>query len=168
MMNPVFSGEIPMATYPITTNGFAAIKKELEHLKKIERPAIIKAIAEARLHGDLSENAEYHAAKERQGFIEGRIQHLEGIVATAEVLDPTKFKGSRVIFGATVTLFDSSKEEEITYQVVGEIESDLANGKISVRSPIGAALIGKEEGDEVKVQTPSGVRTYEILTVAFI
>lgn len=157
-----------MATYPITTAGFAAIKKELEHLKKIERPAIIKAIAEARLHGDLSENAEYHAAKERQGFIEGRIKHLEGIVATAEVIEPSKMKGGRILFGATVTLFDTEKEDEITYQIVGEIESDLANGRISVRSPIGAALIGKEEGDEVKVQTPSGVRTYEILTVAFI
>jgi len=157
-----------MKRYPITVTGFAAIKKELEHLTKVERPAIIKAIAEARSHGDLSENAEYHAAKERQSFIEGRIRHLEGIVATAEVIDPTKFSGDRVLFGATVTLFDLEKEEEVTYQIVSEIEADFSRGKISVTSPTGAALIGKSVGDEVKVKTPSGIRTYEIVSVTFI
>ncbi len=157
-----------MKRYPITVAGFTALKKELEHLKKVERPAIIKAIAEARSHGDLSENAEYHAAKERQAFIEGRIQHLEGIVAIAEVIDPSKFSGDRVLFGATVTLFDLEKEEEVVYQIVGEIEADIAKRKISVTAPIGAALIGKSVGDEVKVATPSGIRTYEIVSVAFI
>lgn len=157
-----------MATYPITTRGYAAIKKELEHLKKVDRPAIIKAIAEARSHGDLSENAEYHAAKERQGFIEGRIKHLEGIVATAEVIDPAKLSGDRVLFGATVTLFDLEKEDEVTYQVVGEVESDFNKGRISVRSPIGGSLIGREVGDEVTVQTPSGARKYEIVSVKFV
>ncbi len=156
-----------MKRYPITVSGLAAVKKEIEHLKKVERPAIIKAIAEARSHGDLSENAEYHAAKERQAFIEGRIQHLEGIISTAEAIDPTRFSGDRVLFGATVTIFDLEKEEEITYQIVGEIEADLAKGKISVTSPIGAALIGKSVGDEVQVAPPSGVRTYEIVSVAF-
>ncbi len=156
-----------MKRYPITVSGLAMIKKELDHLKKVERPAIIKAIAEARSHGDLSENAEYHAARERQAFIEGRIQHLEGIIANAEAIDPTKFSGDRVLFGATVTIFDLEKEEEITYQIVGEIEADLAKGKISVTSPIGAALIGKSVGDEVKVTTPSGVKIYEIVSVAF-
>ncbi|HSA34622.1 MAG TPA: transcription elongation factor GreA [bacterium] len=157
-----------MATYPITTRGYAAIKKELDHLKKVDRPAIIKAIAEARSHGDLSENAEYHAAKERQGFIEGRIKNLEGIVATAEVIDPAGLSGERVLFGATVTLFDLEKESEMTYQVVGEVEADLNKGKISVRSPIGGALIGREVGDEVTVQTPSGARKYEIVSVKFV
>ena len=157
-----------MARYPITTAGFAAIKKEAEHLKKVERPAIVKAIAEARSHGDLSENAEYHAAKDRQGFIEGRIKHLEGIIAIAEVIDPTKFSGDRVLFGATVTIFDLEKEKETTYQIVGEIEADLAKGRISVTSPIGAALIGKSAGEQVKVNTPSGIRTYEIVSVAFV
>lgn len=157
-----------MKRYPITVAGLNAIKKELEHLIKVERPAIIKAIAEARSHGDLSENAEYHAARERQSFIEGRIQHLEGIIATAEVIDPTKFSGDRVLFGATVTLFDLEKEEEVVYQIVSEIEADVSNGKISVTSPIGAALIGKSVGDEVKVKTPSGIRTYEIVSVAFV
>ena len=157
-----------MATYPITTRGYAAIKKELDHLKKVDRPAIIKAIAEARSHGDLSENAEYHAAKERQGFIEGRIKNLEGIVATAEVIDPAKLSGERVLFGATVTLLDLEKESEITYQVVGEVESDINHGRISVRSPIGGSLIGREVGDEVTVQTPSGARKYEIVSVDFV
>lgn len=157
-----------MSTYPITTRGYTAIKKELDHLKKVDRPAIIKAIAEARSHGDLSENAEYHAAKERQGFIEGRIKNLEGIVATAEVIDPAKLSGERVLFGATVTLLDLEKESEITYQVVGEVESDINHGRISVRSPIGGALIGREVGDEVTVQTPSGARKYEIVSVDFV
>lgn len=157
-----------MASYPITVEGYNNVKKELDTLRKVTRPEIIKRIAEARLHGDLSENAEYKFAKEKQSFIEGRIQHLDGIIANAEVIDPTKFKGTTVFFGATVFLFDVEKETEITYKLVGEVESDLANGKISVRSPIGGALIGKEVGDEVEVETPAGRKTYEILDVKFI
>ncbi len=157
-----------MSAYPITVEGYDAIRKELDNLKKVERPEIIKRIAEARSHGDLSENAEYHSAKEKQSFIEGRIQHLEGIVASAEVIDPLKQKGKRVLFGATVKVYDIDKDEEITYKLVGEIESDLSKGRISVRSPIGASLIGKEVGDEVLVQTPAGKKSYEILDVKYI
>ncbi len=155
-------------SYPLTNEGFQNIKKELDHLKKVERPEIIERIAIARSHGDLSENAEYHSAREKQGMIEARIKYLEGVIAEAEVIDPTKLSGDRVLFGATVTIFDSESEDETTYKLVGELESDLNNGKLSVTSPIGAALIGKEIGDEVVVQTPAGRKVYEIMEVEFV
>jgi transcription elongation factor GreA len=157
-----------MGDIPITKEGFQAVVEELSRLKKVERPDIIKKIAEARSHGDLKENAEYHAARERQSFIEGRIGHLEGIVADSKVIDPLSLNGDTVLFGATVTILDTNTDEEITYKLVGEVESDPKNGKISVTSPIGRALIGKSEGDEVKVQTPSGVKEYEIVEVKFL
>jgi len=157
-----------MADIPITKEGYQAVVEELTRLKKTDRPDIIKKIAEARSHGDLKENAEYHAARERQSFIEGRIGHLEGIVADSKVIDPSTLSGDRVLFGATVTILDLNSDEEITYKLVGEIESDPKNGKISVTSPIGRALIGKSEGDDLKVETPSGIKEYEILEVQFI
>ncbi len=157
-----------MAKYPITVDGFNIVKKELEHLKKVERLEITARIAVARSHGDLSENAEYHSAKERQGIIEARIKYLEGIVADAEVIDPLKLKGDRVLFGATVTVYEEETDKEITYKLVGEIESDLNLGKISVTSPVGASLIGRSTGDEVDVDTPRGKKKYEILDVQFI
>ncbi len=157
-----------MAEIPITTEGYEKITEELNRLKKIDRPDIIKKIAEARSHGDLSENAEYHAARERQSFIEGRISNLEGIIADAQVIDPSKFSGDKVLFGATVTIMDINTDEEFIYKLVGEVESDPKNGKISVTSPIGRSLIGKNEGDEVRVETPSGIKEYEIIEVKFV
>jgi len=157
-----------MAKYPITTKGYSHIKKELDQLRKIERPTIIERIAVARSHGDLSENAEYHAAREKQSFIEGRIKYLEGVIAEAEVIEPSKLSGERILFGATVTLFDLNDDNEVEYQIVGEIEADINIGKLSVTSPIGRSLIGKEVGDEVAVQAPAGTRTYEVLDVQFI
>lgn len=157
-----------MAGIPITKDGFEKISEELKHLKKVERPDIIKKIAEARSHGDLSENAEYHAARERQSFIEGRIGYLEGIIADAQIIDVSKLSGDKVLFGATVVLMDVENESEIQYTLVGEVESDPKKGRISVSSPIGRSLVGKSEGDEVKVVTPSGVREYEILEVKYI
>jgi transcription elongation factor GreA len=156
-----------MAGIPITKEGFERISEELKHLKKVERPEIIKKIAEARSHGDLKENAEYHAARERQSFIEGRIGYLEGVVADSEVIDVSKIKGDKVFFGATVTLMDVDSEQVVKYTLVGEPESDPKNGRISVASPIGRAVLGKTEGDDVKVQTPSGVREYEIIEVKY-
>ncbi len=156
-----------MAGIPITKEGFERISEELKHLKKVERPEIIKKIAEARSHGDLKENAEYHAARERQSFIEGRIGYLEGVVADSEVIDVSKIKGDKVFFGATVTLMDVDTEQHVKYTLVGEPESDPKNGRISVASPIGRAVLGKSEGDDVKVQTPSGVREYEIIEVKY-
>ncbi|HNZ54663.1 MAG TPA: transcription elongation factor GreA [bacterium] len=156
-----------MAGIPITKEGFERISEELKHLKKVERPDIIKKIAEARSHGDLKENAEYHAARERQSFIEGRIGYLEGVVADSEVIDVSKIKGDKVFFGATVTLMDVDTEQHVKYTLVGEPESDPKNGRISVASPIGRAVLGKSEGDDVKVQTPSGVREYEIIEVKY-
>ena len=149
-----------MAGIPITKEGFERISEELKHLKKVERPEIIKKIAEARSHGDLKENAEYHAARERQSFIEGRIGY-------PEVIDVSKIKGDKVFFGATVTLMDVDTEQHVKYTLVGEPESDPKNGRISVASPIGRAVLGKSEGDDVKVQTPSGVREYEIIEVKY-
>jgi len=160
--------EVEMAGIPITKDGFEKISEELKHLKKVDRPDIIKKIAEARSHGDLSENAEYHAARERQSFIEGRIGYLEGIIADAQIIDVSKLSGDKVLFGATVVLMDVENESEIQYTLVGEVESDPKKGKISVSSPIGRSLVGKSEGDEVKVVTPSGVREYEILEVKYI
>src|SRR6202140_3868222 len=152
-----------MNKVPMTTEGYATLQDELKRLKSIDRPAIIKAIAEARAHGDLSENAEYHAAKERQGFIEGRVLELEDQIGRAEVIDVSKLSGTTVKFGATVTLVDEDTDEKRKYQIVGDVESDAKHGKISLSSPIARALIGKGKGDTVEVTTPGGARSYEIL-----
>jgi len=157
-----------MARFPMTVAGYEALKKELDHLRKVERPEIIGKIAEARSHGDLKENAEYHAAREKQGFIEGKIQKYESMMADAEVIKHTQLSGDTVLFGATVTLYEVETEQEIVYQLVGEYESDIKAHKLSVAAPIAKALLGKEIGDEVVVRTPSGNKGYEILDVAFI
>ena len=156
-----------MEKIPMTRTGYGAIEAELKLLKSVERPAIIKAIAEAREHGDLSENAEYHSAKEKQSFIEGRIKELEGAISLADVIDPSKMSGT-IKFGATVTLVDEDTDEEKTYQIVGEYEASIEKGLLNVRSPIARALIGKEEGDSVEVRTPGGEKAYEVLKVAYI
>ncbi len=153
---------------PMTAEGYAAMEAEIKHLKTVERPRIIKAIAEARAHGDLSENAEYHAAKELQGLTEARVAELEDKLSRAEVIDVTKFKGDQVRFGATVTLIDEDTEEEVTYQIVGEFEADVSKGKISVNSPVARALLGKSKGDSAEVSTPGGGRYFEILKVEYI
>ncbi len=150
----------------LTRAGYDLLDEELRQLRSVERPAVIRAIAEAREHGDLSENAEYHAAREKQSFVEGRIKELEGIISRAEVIDPAKLSGS-VKFGATVTLVDEDSEEERTYQIVGEAEADLERGLLNIRSPLARALIGKDEGDSVEVVTPGGGKSYEILAVRF-
>ena len=155
-----------MEKIPLTRAGFAALDDELKKLKSVERPAVIRAIAEAREHGDLSENAEYHAAREKQSFIEGRIKEVESIIGRAEVIDPSKFTGS-IKFGATVTLVDEDTDEERTYQIVGEPEADIEKGRLNVRSPLARALIGKDEGDSVEVRTPGGQRSYEILRITY-
>lgn len=152
---------------PMTAAGYARLEVELKELKSVERPAVIKAIAEAREHGDLSENAEYHAARERQSFIEGRIQDLEAKVGLADVIDVSKLSGTAVKFGATVSLVDEDTEEEVTYQIVGDEESDIKGGFLSISSPLARALIGKDEGDSVEVNTPKGMKSYEIEKVAF-
>ncbi|HTP78647.1 MAG TPA: transcription elongation factor GreA [Rhizomicrobium sp.] len=157
-----------MERIPMTAAGFKSLEDEVNHLKNVERHEIIKAIAEARAHGDLSENAEYHAAKERQGFIEGRVLELEDQIGRAEVIDVSKLSGTTVKFGATVTLVDEDTDEERKYQIVGDVESDAKRGKISLSSPIARALIGKSKGDTVEVTTPGGARSYEILKVEFI
>ena len=156
-----------MEKIPLTRAGFDKIDAELKHLKSVERPAIIQAIAEARALGDLSENAEYHSAKEKQSFIEGRIKELEGVLSLAEVIDPSKLSGT-IKFGATVELVDEDTDEEKKYQIVGEYEADLENGKLNIKSPLARALIGKDEGDSVEVHTPGGDRSYEILSVLFV
>ena len=156
-----------MEKIPMTRGGYEAIEAELKQLKSVERPAIIKAIAEAREHGDLSENAEYHSAKEKQSFIEGRIKELEGAISLADVIDPTKLSGP-IKFGATVTLVDEDTDEEKTYQIVGEYEASIENGLLNIKSPIARALIGKEEGDSVEVRTPGGEKSYEVLKIAYI
>jgi transcription elongation factor GreA len=156
-----------MDKIPMTRAGFTALDEELKFLKSVERPAVIRAIAEAREHGDLSENAEYHAAREKQSFIEGRIKELEALVSLAEVIDPSKLSGT-VKFGATVKLADEDTGEEKTYQIVGEPEADIENGKLNIRSPLARALIGKDEGDSVEVRSPGGQRTYEVLSIRFI
>ena len=150
----------------MTRTGHTALDAELKTLKSVERPAIIRAIAEAREHGDLSENAEYHSAKEKQSFIEGRIKELEAVLGRADIIDPTKFSGT-VKFGATVTLVDEDTEEKKTYQIVGEHEADIESGKLNIKSPLARALIGKDEGDSVEVRTPGGERGYEILDIAY-
>jgi transcription elongation factor GreA len=153
---------------PMTRSGLIRLKDELKRLKAVERPRIVKEIAEARAHGDLSENAEYHAAKEKQSHVEGRILQVEHWIASAEVIDVTKHAGDRVIFGATVTLEDADSGDEVRYRIVGELEADLKQGKISVTSPIARALIGRGEGDTVTVQTPGRAREYEIQRIEFI
>lgn len=158
-----------MATIPITKNGAELLKAELHRLKTVDRHAVIKAIAEARAQGDLSENAEYEAAKDKQGFIEGRILDLEGKLATAQIIDPaTLDAGGRVVFGATVDLEEESSGAAVTYQIVGDDEADLKQGKISIGSPISRALIGKEVGDVAAVQAPGGVKHYEIMQVRYV
>ena len=151
----------------MTAGGYSRLQEEIKRLKSTERPAIIRAIAEARTHGDLSENAEYHAARERQSFIEGRLAELEDKIARAEVIDTSKLSGSVIKFGATVTLADEETEEEQTFLIVGEDEADVKGGKLSVTSPLARALIGKGKGDSVEVSTPRGNKSYEVVTVAF-
>ncbi len=158
-----------MKKIPITVAGAEKLKLELHRLKTVERPRIIQAIAEARSHGDLSENAEYHAAKEQQGFIEGRIADFESRLSSAQVINPLTVNAhGRVVFGATLDLLDEHSGQEVTYQIVGDYEADLAHGRISINSPIARALIGKEEGDVVEVQVPGGLRTYEILDIRYV
>ena len=158
-----------MATLPITKRGAEKLKAELHQLKTIERPAVITAIAEARAQGDLSENAEYDAAKDRQGFVEGRIQEIEGKLAAAQVIDPAEVDaGGKIVFGSTVELEDEDSGDRVTYQIVGEDEADLKLGLINVSSPIGRALIGKEEGDTAEVQAPGGLRRYEVMGVSYL
>ena len=149
----------------MTAEGYSALDEELKRLKTIERPSVIAAIAEARSHGDLSENAEYHAAKERQGWIEGRIAEIEDKIARAQVIDVSRLSGSQVKFGATVSVVDEDTEEEARYQIVGDHEADVKAGRISLSSPLSRAMIGKEVGDVVEVNTPGGVKAYEILKV---
>ena len=157
-----------MEKVPMTGLGHQKLEDEIRNLKSVERPSVIRAIAEARAHGDLSENAEYHAAKERQGFIEGRILELEDIAARAQVIDPSKFTGKVVKFGATVTVVDEDTDKEATYQIVGEIEADLKQKRISIASPLARALIGKTVGDSVEVAAPAGAKSYEILKVKYV
>lgn len=151
----------------MTRAGHSALDSELKQLKSVERPAVIRAIAEAREHGDLSENAEYHAAREKQSFIEGRVKELEGLLGRADVIDPTKLSGT-IKFGATVSLVDEESNEERTYQIVGEAEADIERGLLNIKSPLARALIGKDEGDSVEVRTPGGERSYEILSIRYI
>ena len=151
----------------MTRAGYAALEAELKQLKSVERPAIIRAIAEAREHGDLSENAEYHSAREKQSFIEGRIKELEGIIGLADVIDPASLSGS-IKFGATVTLVDEDTDEEKTWQIVGEHEANVEAGLLNIKSPIARALIGKDEGDSVEVRTPGGEKSYEVLGISFV
>jgi transcription elongation factor GreA len=156
-----------MEKIPMTHAGHAALNHELKLLKSVERPAIIKAVAEARDHGDLSENAEYHSAREKHSFIEGRIKELDGTLGRAELIDPASLSGN-IKFGATVTIVDEDTDQEKTYQVVGEPEADIEAGKLNIKSPLARALIGKEEGDSVEVRTPGGDKSYEILSIKFV
>ncbi|MEK9778035.1 MAG: transcription elongation factor GreA [Methylophilaceae bacterium] len=158
-----------MAKIPMTRNGLEALKVELQNLKSVERPKIIEAIAEARAQGDLSENAEYESAKERQGFIEGRIAEIESKISQAEVIDPATLNaGGRCVFGATVEVEDLDLEKQATYQIVGDDESSVKDNKISINSPLAKALIGREEGDVIEFETPGGIKSYEVLKVAYI
>lgn len=151
----------------MTPKGYSALDAELKHLRSVERPSVIQAIAEAREHGDLSENAEYHSAREKQSFIEGRIKELEGLLGLAQVIDPKTLSGA-IKFGATVVLIDEETEEEKTYQIVGESEADIEKGLLNVKSPLARALIGKDEGDSIEVKTPGGSKDYEITKVTYI
>jgi transcription elongation factor GreA len=158
-----------MEKIPMTAAGHVRLEDELKTLKTIERPAIIRAIAEAREHGDLSENAEYHAAREKQSFIEGRIQLLEATISRADIIDISKFKGSETIkFGATITLYDEEIDEEMKYQIVGAEEADLKHGKLSLTAPISRALMGKKVGDTIEVVTPKGKRAYDVVAVDYL
>jgi transcription elongation factor GreA len=157
-----------MDKVPMTAEGYQALDDELKRLKTQERPAVIAAISEARTHGDLSENAEYHAAKERQGWIEGRIAVIEDQIARAQVIDISKLSGDQVKFGATVSVVDEDTDESARYQIVGEHEADVRSGKVSIASPIARAMIGKEIGDVVEVNTPGGVKAYEILNIEWV
>ncbi len=160
-----------MNKVPMTTAGAARLREELHELKQVKRPQVIEAIAEARAHGDLKENAEYHAAREEQGFIEGRIQELEATLSQAEIIDIERLASScegRIVFGATVELLNIDTDEEVTYQIVGDIEADIKRGKISVKSPIARALIGKEEGDVASFDAPGGLREYEVVEVSYV
>ena len=153
---------------PMTARGAARLRAELEELKTVKRPAVIEAISEARAHGDLKENAEYHAAREQQGFIEGRIKQLEGELSHAQIIDVTKLAaGDKVVFGATVDLVDTQTDQEITYQIVGDLEADIKLKLIAISSPIARALIGKHEGDEVTLEAPGGTKEYEIVAVRY-
>lgn len=157
-----------MDKIPMTAEGFKKLEDELKDLKHVQRPQVIEDIAEARAHGDLSENAEYHAARERQSFIEGRLEELEAVLSRAEIIDISKFKGDTVVrFGAFVTVADEDTDEEATYQIVGEYESDMENKKISLTAPIARAMIGKSIDDSVEVQTPKGIKSYEIIDVKY-
>lgn len=151
----------------MTLAGFARLEEELRHLKSAERPAVVKAIAEAREHGDLSENAEYTAARERQSFIEGRVMELEDKISRAEVIDVTKLSGKVIKFGATITLVDEDSDEKVQYQIVGQDESDIKDGRLSISAPLARALIGKTVNDTVEVSTPSGSKSYEVLKVSY-
>ncbi|HRO86690.1 MAG TPA: transcription elongation factor GreA [Chiayiivirga sp.] len=154
---------------PMTTQGAQRLRQELEHLKSVKRPAVIAAIAEARAHGDLKENAEYHAAREQQGFIEGRIQELEATLSNAQLIDvATLDVGVRIVFGATVELVDEDSGDEVTYQIVGELEADIRLGLVSITAPISRALIGRSEGDVVQIEAPGGRRSYEIVAVRYV
>jgi transcription elongation factor GreA len=157
-----------MEKVPMTAGGYSALDEELKRLKTVERPSVIAAISEARAHGDLSENAEYHAAKERQGWIEGRIAEIEDKIARAQVIDVSKLSGAQVKFGATVSVVDEDTEDEARYQIVGEHEADVREGRVSISSPIARAMIGKEPGDVVEVNTPGGIKAYEILKVEWL
>ncbi|MHB8454213.1 MAG: transcription elongation factor GreA [Acidiferrobacterales bacterium] len=158
-----------MNKVPVTVIGAEKLKAELQRLKTVERPRVIQAIAEARAHGDLSENAEYHAAKEQQSFIEGRIVDIESKLGNAQIIDPLRVNANgRVVFGATLDLMEMDTQKEVTYQIVGDDEADIGAGKISISSPIARALIGKEAGEEVEVQVPGGARHYEILDVRYV
>jgi transcription elongation factor GreA len=153
--------------FPMTLPGLQRLEEELRNLKSVERPAVIAAIAEARSHGDLSENAEYHAARERQSFIEGRVEELEGVISAVEVIDPKALSGNTVKFGATVTVVDEETDKEMTCQIVGQYESDIKQMRLSISSPLAKALIGKKVGQTISVPAPGGDRSYEILTVEF-
>ena len=155
-----------MDKIPLTRTGYDKLDAELKQLKSEERPAVIRAIAEAREHGDLSENAEYHAAREKQSFIEGRVKELESVLSLADVIDPSKLSGP-IKFGATIQIVDEDTDEEKTYQIVGEPEANLEQGLLNLKSPIARALIGKEEGDSVEARTPGGTRSYEILSIDY-
>ena len=158
-----------MNKVPLTKVGAEKLREELVHLKSVERPIVIQAIADAREHGDLKENAEYHAAREQQGFIEGRIQEIEGKLSNAQIIDVTTLNaGGKIVFGTTVDMLDVDTDNEVTYKIVGDDEANIKEGMISVNAPIARALIGKEEGEEVEVQTPGGIKTYEILAVKYI
>ena len=155
-------------TVPMTPEGYQKLQEELKHLIRVERPRVVQDIAEARAHGDLSENAEYDAAKDRQGFVEGRIAEINGKMARAQVIDVTTIDTDKVVFGATVTVYDDESESESTYRIVGEDESDIKQGLISVSSPVAKALIGHRMGDEVQIRVPSGIRIYEIIDIKFV